>query len=130
MDIRKRDSVAGISLNGRDYLDFYSTGAWISLMFPSPLTSFNSISEEVGDLYGGGTNTNNPKEPATVDGQNMHFTHDGKRGFNQTTSEDFGQINAIGFMIKLKYEQQTDAIPFFNSWANIYGADGANFKMR
>lgn len=130
LEIRERDATAGLRLNGRNYLDFYSTGAWISLMFPSPLTSFNSISEEVGDLYGGGTNTDNPKEPATVDGQNMHFTHDGKRGFNQTTSEDFGQINSIGFMIKLKYEQKTDAIPFFNTFKNIYGEDGANFKMR
>jgi len=130
LDIRRKDNVAGVSLTGRDYLDFYSTGAWISLMFPSPLTSFNSIAEEVGDLYGGGTNTNNPKEPTTVDGQNMHFTHDGKRGFNQTTSEDFGQLNAIGFMIKLKYEQKTGALIAFNDFRNIYGADGANFKMR
>ena len=130
LDIKDRDATAGTRLNGRDYLNFYSTGAWLSFMFPLPLTSFNSISEEVGDLYGGGTNTGNPKEPATLDGQNMHLTHDGKRGFNQTTSEDFGQINSIGFLIKLKYEQYTGSIPFYHELNKIYGEDGANFKMR
>ena len=90
------------TVEGRTTEDYYQTGGWLSFRFPYPASAFNSISESVGDLYGGGTNTNNPREPTTLDGQNMHLTHDGKRGFNQggstdadNSSEDFGQISQI-----------------------------------
>ena len=70
-------AIAAIDTIGRDLLagrtgkDFYQCGAWLSLRFPLPTTAFNGINEFVGDLYGGGTNTDNPKEPTTVDVQNM-----------------------------------------------------------
>ena len=112
-------------LPDRDWNEFYAAGAWISLKFPIPYSSFNS-GEDVGVYYGGGSNSDDPKEPTTIDTQNMHLTHDGKRGFNQTTSEDFGQINGIGFNMKLKYEQSANGTDF----GKIFGGDGANFKMR
>jgi len=117
--------IAGGIRNG---VDFYQVGAYLSLKFPLPNTTFNSISEGVGDLYGGGTNTDDPHEPATLDTQNMHLTHDGKRGFNHSTSEDFGQLNALSFNIKLKYEDK--GVQTGGVYRNVYGANGANFKMR
>lgn len=113
-----------VNRTGKDY---YQCGAYMSLRFPLPTTAFNSIAEGVGDLYGGGTNTDNPKEPTTLDVQNMHLTHDGERGFNQNTSEDLGQLSAIAFNMKLRYEQ---FLPFQTSFNNVVGQDGANFKMR
>jgi len=47
------------------------------------------------------------KEPATLDIQNMNYTHDGQQGWNATgdntssgSSEDYGQINAVAFWLK------------------------------
>jgi len=111
---------------GRDDEDFYQVGAYISTRFPFPKTSYN-ITEDVGDIFGGGTNTDNPKEPATLDTQNMHMTHDGKNGFNHSSSEDLGQINAISFNMKLHYQQQ---FLVSSALSDVRGETGANFKMR
>ncbi len=47
------------------------------------------------------------KEPATLDIQNMNYTHDGQQGWNTTgdntssgSSEDYGQINAVAMWLK------------------------------
>jgi len=42
------------------------------------------------------------KQPATLDQQNMNYTHDGQQGFNAklSASEDFGQINAVAMWLK------------------------------
>jgi len=122
-------------LQTRNSVGFYSTGAWLSLKFPLPntcQTQTTSTDNYVGDIYGGGTNTNNPHEPTTVDIQNMHQTHTGERGFNNSTAEDFGQINSISFNIMVTYQQDIDGdlLPFGNTFTNVFGEAGANFKMR
>ena len=114
----------------RKSIGYYSTGAWISLKFPLPntcQTQTTSTDNYVGDIYGGGTNTNNPHEPTTLDTQNMHLTHTGERGFNNSAAEDFGQINSISFNIMLAYQQDPEGD---NTFKNVFGEDGANFKMR
>jgi len=123
--VKKADELA----SSRDDEDFYQVGAYISTRFPFPKTSYGGITEDVGDIYGGGTltGTSAKKEPATVDTQNMHMTHDGKNGFNHSSSEDFGQINAISFNMKLKYQQQ---LLVSSVLSEIKGEPGANFKMR
>jgi hypothetical protein len=79
---------------------WYTRGAWACWRVPFPNNDYNGITEGVGDIYGGGTN--NQTEPATLDIQNMHLTHDGLRGFNQgSSSEDLGQINSIAFWMKI-----------------------------
>lgn len=79
--------------------DYYKRGAWVCFRFPFPNNNYNGITEGVGDLYGGGTNS--VTEPSTLDIENMHLTHDGLRGFNQgSSSEDFGQINSVAFWMK------------------------------
>lgn len=86
--------------------NFYKRGAWACFRVPFPNNTYNSTTEGVGGLYGGGSTArataSSTKEPATIDIQNSHLSHDGKRGFNQGSStEDLGQISAIAFMTKL-----------------------------
>ena len=130
--IFKKDNVSTEGLSGRTYTNFFKSGAWLSLKFPLPNTNQTQLTSTVnyvGDIYGGGDNTvDKPHEPATIDVQNMHMTSDGQRGFNHTTSEDFGQLNSISFNMKLKYEQEL--VYGITGFSNIWGDDGANFKMR
>ena len=110
------------SRTGKDY---YQGGAWLGFRWPFPKSSKNTISETVGDIYGGGIQGTTVKNPTKIDSQNMHFTHNGYRGFNTAStdtleSEDYGQISAIDFFIKLK---------FWNSSSSILMPVG-NFQMR
>jgi hypothetical protein len=76
----------------------YKKGAWLSFEFPFPVSTYNSISEGVGDLYGGGTNEANPTHPSVLDTENMSWTHDGLLGFNHgLSSEDLGPLESISF---------------------------------
>ena len=87
--------------------DWYKRGAWACFRFPFPVNDYNGITENVGDIYGGGERFQ--REPATLDIQNMHLTHDGQRGFNRgSSSEDLGQINSIAFWCKLDIESGLD----------------------
>jgi len=78
-------------------------GAWLNFAFPFPMSSYNSISEGVGDIYGGGTNeqSNNLTYPGTLDTQNMSYTSDGKIGFNHSTSEELGQLSSLSFNMRV-----------------------------
>ena len=125
------------NLKGRKTDWFYRVGAWASFRFPFPTSYVNTISEGVGDLYGGGLNPPT-HEPATLDVQNMHLTADGFRGFNHggapdgltsadRSSEDFGQISGLAFMVKLFFLRQ---LKKNSKWERVDGEDGSNFKMR
>lgn len=86
--------------------DQHQLGAWLNFMFPFPTAKINH-STTVGTLYGGGVSGRDSIcEPATLDIQNMHLTHDGFRGFNaqDDSSEDFGQISSIDFWMKMDYQ--------------------------
>lgn len=78
-------------------------GAWINFSFPFPINTENSISEGVGDLFGGGTNEKSGgiTEPALLDTQNMSFTPTGLLGFNQSDSESLGPLQALAFYTRL-----------------------------
>ena len=77
---------------------YYKVGAWINFAFPFPYTIDNAITEKVGQIYGGG-GSSPVKEPSTLDTQNMGYLSDGKVGFNQDKSEEYGQLSSIGFKI-------------------------------
>ena len=136
IDIYEKDGIptAG-DLTNRNFQDYYQCGAWLSMRFPFPTTTSNTNGSPsyphgvlLGDWYGGGTNSTNPHEPATFDTQNMHLTHDGKRGFNNgLSSEDFGQVSALSFMTKLWFTRKQAAT---GTWEDADGDDGSNFKMR
>jgi hypothetical protein len=86
--------------------DYYKHGAWACFRIPFPANTYDGTTEGVGGLYGGGSTARSTAstlfEPSTLDIQNSHLSHDGKRGFNQgASSEDLGQISAIAFWTKL-----------------------------
>lgn len=92
---------------------FYKIGAWANWGLPFPENSYNS--NTLGELYG---NNTTKKEPATLDTNNMHLTHSGKVGFNNSEAEDLGTLNGIQFWIK------------FN-WTDTFGQTlQGDFKMR
>jgi len=79
---------------------YYKHGIGFNFRIPFPNNNYNGISGGVGDLYGGGINSN--EEPATLDIQNMNYTSGGLEGYNHgAPSEDYGQINAVAFFLKL-----------------------------
>jgi len=83
--------------------NYYKDNIGFTIRFPFPCNIDNSISEGVGDIYGGGIN--NKYEPATLDVQNMNYTSGGLQGFNHgQASEDYGQISAVAMW--LNYSQQ------------------------
>ena len=98
-------------------------GAWLNISFPFPTAKINH-STPVGKLYGGAVSDRHAVcEPATLDMQNMHLTHDGFRGFNNSaSSEDFGQISSIDFWIKMNFQ--------VNLGVGYEPTTGADYKMR
>jgi len=94
------DAITSFTSDASDELAaYYKNAIGFNLRFPYPYNNYNSISEGVGDLYGGGINSN--EEPSTLDVQNMNFTSGGLEGFNHgAESEDYGQINAVAFWLK------------------------------
>ena len=101
----------------------YKVGAWLNMSFPFPTAKINH-STPVGTLYGGATTGRDAvAEPATLDAQNMHLTHDGYRGFNNgDSSEDFGQISSLDFWMKIHFQADTGA--------GYKTVTEANYKMR
>ena len=94
---------------------YYKIGAWANIFtFPFPDNGYNA--KALGELYG---NNSTKKEPATLDTNNMHLTRDGSVGFNNTTAEDLGPLDAIQFWSKFKWTDLVGAL-------NLEG----NFKMR
>jgi hypothetical protein len=90
--------------SGQANNDWYNAGGWLCLRFPFPKNTYGSglANNELGSVYGG--STTNDIVPF-LDFQNMTYTHDGKKGFNQgISSEDLGPINSIDFNMKIKYE--------------------------
>lgn len=68
--------------------EFYNYGWWYALPFPYPFSNFNSITEAVGDLYGGGPATFDTF--AALDIMNANYTHSGLTGYNNDESGDLG----------------------------------------
>jgi len=102
------DAVSTTSSFANDASDpnatYYQSAIGFNLRFPYPYNNFNSISEGVGDIYGGGINSN--EEPSTLDIQNMNFTSGGLEGFNNgAPSEDYGHINAVAFWLNFSVVQ-------------------------
>ena len=95
------DAITSFASDASDELaNYYINAIGFNFRIPYPYCTYNSISEGVGDLYGGGINSN--EEPATLDIQNMNYTSGGLEGFNQASSasEDYGQINAVAMWLK------------------------------
>ena len=85
---------------------YHAAGAWVNFTLPYPENTYRvGTSYDVGDIYGGGIQGVTVKEPATIDSQNMHLTHNGYRGFNHgVESADFGPLGSLDFFIKHRSE--------------------------
>lgn len=90
--------------NQRTTADYFRGGAWLVLRWPFPKNTYNTISENLGQIYGG---TSSTKAPTFIDAENMTYTHDGKRGLNfGLNSNDYGPLNAVDFFMKMEYTDQ------------------------
>jgi len=77
--------------------DFFKKGSWIVWRVPFSPNNFGSPSVTVGNVYGTDTPAvgEDNLEPSFLDTQNMSWTSRGTTGFNQTNSEDLGQLQEI-----------------------------------
>lgn len=92
-------------LNALSGSSYYDMGWWYSLPFPYPLSEFNSISEDVGDLYGLGTDPNsiNNQYFGSLDIQNSTFSRQGKFGLNHDQVDDMGgPFTGLAFYFNFK----------------------------
>lgn len=89
-----------------DRVAYQSHGAWFNIKFPFPINTYNSISEGVGDIFGGGTTSiaTGLNEPATLDIANMGFTPKGNIGYNKEDSTRLQPLTTFSFAIGLKIE--------------------------
>jgi len=85
-----------------DEPEYYRVFAGINFRIPFPHDSFNG--NTIGELYG----DNDKLEPATLDANNMHLTHDGLNGFNNTSAEDLGPLDAVTFALKMEWRFEID----------------------
>ena len=92
--------------NGSPTSAFYTNTIGFNFRIPFPCydDGASGITEEVGDMYGGGQVTSGSgdtrQEPATLDIQNSNYSSNGLEGFNHEQSEDYGQISAVAFWLK------------------------------
>jgi len=109
-----QDALTSASSDASDPVaPYYTNGIGFTIRFPFPCNTDNSISEDVGDIYGGGQLVDSSGnrsgdiryEPATLDIQNMNYTSNGLKGFNNEQSEDYGQISAVAMW--LNFSQKT-----------------------
>lgn len=117
------DSVITDRLTNRE--SYQSHGAWFNLRFPYPVSTFNGISEGVGDIYGGGVNSisDGINEPSTLDISNMGYTPNGKLGYNQEDSTRLSKLTTFSFALGLKVEGR-------NFDGTLYTLDGtANMRI-
>lgn len=77
---------------------YYKIGAWANFSLPFPENSYNS--NTLGELYG---NNTTKKEPATIDTNNMHLTHSGNVGFNNSEAEELGPLDGLQFWIRFNW---------------------------
>lgn len=112
-----------ISSNVNTRKNYYSSGAWLCMRFPFPTNRNNGISENVGELMGG---TLSSKVPS-LDFENTTFTHSGLIGYNESDSEDLGQISSIDFFCKIAYVIAAGGNPHTSASATPF-AEG-NFPM-
>ncbi len=103
---------AGVSLLNLFFTPHYrNVGWWITFTAPWPFNTFNSITEEVGELYGGQTLLELNNHPF-FDAYNQRVAYSGKAGWNETDSADLMEITGVKFLFKLDIQADGTTIPF------------------
>ena len=77
----------------------YNNLGWWATIFQAPFPggTEGGISEDVGELYGGTTDSKVP----LLDLQNLNFTPTGKSGYGHPDSDSLGPLGGISFLINL-----------------------------
>ena len=89
--------------------DFFKKGAWAVWRVPFSPNNYGT-SVTVGNIYGTDTPSvgEDNLQPSFLDTQNMTWTSRGTRGFNQTESEDLGQLQELVGNIKITNQTIAD----------------------
>ena len=90
---------------------YRNAGWWITFTTPWPFNTFNSITEEVGEIYGGQTLTQLVNHPF-FDTYNQRTAFSGKSGFNESDSADLMEITGVTFLYRLNITANGNTIPF------------------
>lgn len=80
--------------------NYYNIGCWANFSTPFPKTTHNSITEDLGELFGGDSTK---KEPATLNTDNMDLTPTGQSGFNKSDSKALGPLETLDFVAKFNW---------------------------
>lgn len=91
--------------------EYRNAGWWITFTNPWPFSTFNGISEKVGELYGGKTLLELENHPY-FDAYNQRVAYSGKAGFNEPDSEDLMEITGVTFLFRLDITTNGTTIPF------------------
>jgi len=94
---------------------FYrNVGWWITLSAPFPMSTFNGISEQVGELYGAGTSllVSTLNDHSTFDAFNQTASFTGKQGWAEDDSTDMMEITGVTFLFKLDITVNGTTMPF------------------
>ena len=90
---------------------YTSAGWWISWSSPYPLSTHNTITEKVGELYGAPDGVT-LQDHHFFDVYNQRFTKSGLEGWNQTDGDDLMEITGFTFLFKLFINAGGSPIPF------------------
>lgn len=105
---------------------FYANvGWWITLSGTFPVSTFNGITEEIGELYGGQTFTQLDDHPY-FDRFNERVALSGKAGWNEEDSEDLMEITGVTFLFRLDIQADGSTIPFTGQIPTAYWCMDSN----
>ncbi len=124
---------ASVALKDLFFTPYYrNMGWWITVSSPFPLNTHNTISEEIGELYGGAS-LDKLNDHSTFDAFNQTATFKGEIGWNETNSNELMEITGVTFLYRLNITNNDITIPFFGdipcSWWAI-DSNGTIWKSK
>lgn len=140
---RTLNNLAGVFVSGFDFITqfainatvnlfnlfttpyYANVGWWITLSAPFPVSTFNGISEEIGELYGGQTLSQLNAHPY-FDKYNQRVALSGKAGWDEEDSEDLMEITGVSFLYRLDILADGTRIPFTGQIPTAYWCMDSN----
>jgi len=104
---------------------YANVGWWITLSAPFPVSTFNGITEEVGELYGGKT-FGQLDAHSYFDKFNERVALSGLAGWNEEDSEELMEITGVTFLYKLDILANGTRIPFTGQIPTSYWVMDSN----
>jgi len=93
---------------------YRNAGWWITWSFPFPVSDFNAIQEQVGELYGGGDviPVDNLNGHSTFDAFNLNATFTGQNSWTTDNATDMMEITGVTFLYRLDIQVNGTTMPF------------------